>query len=248
MQNNFFDQIPKIKINMNDIVFDSFTQNHVSYFDHDYNSYFSEHHNDVNNLNLTHYFGESAPWIDHIVKTLITKDKYDHVEGRATNYFNGISQLRLILYDGNYESLRTHPNNCVCYNISSYFGTITVYKYSNLKLFLYFNDSKDMLYNEIRRYDNIIGRIILDLAGSLTLREIYKCMSKYTIETFNLTTNWTKIFTPRCFTLKKHQTLTCNFENMCDGNLQIVMSQDSESINCELNEFIRYCKIRYPNK
>jgi MFS family permease len=101
---------------MNNIGYQTFTQNHVSYFDHDYNGYLSDHV-DNNNLNLSYYFGEIAPWIDHVAKSLITRDKYDHVEGSATNYFNGISQLRLILYDGNYESLKSNANNCVCYNI-----------------------------------------------------------------------------------------------------------------------------------
>lgn len=232
---------------MNNSGYQTFTQNHVSYFDHDYNGYLSDYAENKN-LNLSYYFGEIAPWIDHVAKSLITRDKYDHVEESATNYFNGISQLRLILYDGSYESLKSHANNCVCYNISNYFGIITVYKYSSLKLFLYFNGSRSMLYNEIPRYDNKIRRIINDLASSITLQQIYKHISKYDIELFNSTTNWTKIFTPRCFTFKQQQTLNCNFENMCDDNLQIVMSQDSSSICCEINEFIRYCKFRYPDK
>lgn len=218
-------------------IFESFTQNHISHFGHDHSN---------KTLNINYHFAEIAPWIDHIVKSLVTMNTYDHIEGRITNYFNGITQLRLILYNENYESLKVHPNDCICYNISSCFGTITVYKYNNLESFLNFNSSKELLYNELPRYDHMIRRIIQDLASSLTLQHIYKQISKYDIESFDSTldstSTWTKIFTLRCFTFKQYQTLNCNFENMNDNDFQIVVSRDSESICCELSKFIKYCK------
>ena len=52
------------------------------------------------------------------------------------------AQVRMILYDNNYEWLIKHPKKCLCINITFEQNIFVIYKYCGLNLFKYFQSGK----------------------------------------------------------------------------------------------------------
>lgn len=221
----------------------SFTFENVSYFRHvDEFCSRSDKRHDIPYISLSECFGDfMCNTIDNIIKQLVEGVSYEHIEAVLSNYNFGVSQIRLIMFDHNFKHLRNNPMNCVCYNITDYFGNVIVYKYVGLRKFLYFHGLDSVTLNEIPRYNDTLNLMCNDMARSLSPTGFYKNISDYHLEPFNKADSWTVIFKSGYF---KHGNEKFSFDQMCDSDLIILFNKERCTKKTDINSLVQYSKIK----
>lgn len=221
----------------------SFTFENVSYFRHgdEYNSRSDKRH-DIPYISLSECFGDfMSKTIDNIIKQLVDGVNYEHVEAVLSNYNSGISQIRLIMFDHNFKHLRNNPMNCICYNITHYFGNVIVYKYVGLRKYLYFNGLESAMFNEIPRYNDTLNLLCNEMARSLSPTRFYKNISIHHLEPFNKDSSWTVIFKNGYF---KHGDEKFSFDQMCDADIIILFNKELYTKKTDINSLLQYSRIK----
>lgn len=189
-------------------------------------------------------FNEIATVFNRLATEICKRYVYDNVEFYS-NFFP-VAQLRLILYDHDFEWLTKNPSRCFCVNITFEQNTYIIYKYHGLNLFKYFNSSDNFLLHEIPRYHSLLKNYLTDIKNSDTVTSFCKLAKKHGLFDLNNENSLIKMIKNSYFdNLSEDYNFPEIFNSMKDNTFQIIYSQRDLTFAESISDFTHYCHTKF---
>lgn len=154
-----------------------------------------------------------------------------------------IAQLRLILYDNDYEWLLKHPMNCLCVNITFINDSYVIYKYYGLNRFRYFQNNDKFMLQEIPRYNDLLKNYVYEMEKHNTIKSFCKSVKKYGLFYLNDENCVINIVKNTYFDdLPENSDFPEIFNSMKDNSFQVIFDRKDFIWLCNITDFTYYCK------